>query len=70
MRDADINPAEFETFGDSKSDFEMADELERRKKSVRMIYVGDRAKLGEVKKDYPTEYVEGFSQGTLAYLSR
>ncbi len=68
LRDSDINPAEFETFGDSKSDFEMSDELERKGKGVKMIYVGDRSKLGELKKEYSVDYVGNFSQGTLDYL--
>lgn len=68
LRDNNIKISTFETFGDSKSDFAMADELERRGQQVRMIYVGDREKLGEFPRDYPVEYVGGFSQGTLAYL--
>jgi hypothetical protein len=70
LKDAGINPSEFETFGDSKSDFEMSDELQRRGKKVKMVYVGDRTKLGDLRKEYPTEYMAGFSQGTLAYLQK
>lgn len=70
VKDRGINPGRFVTFGDSKSDFEMADELARRGKKVEMVYVGDKAKLGEVSKDYPIEYIGGFTQGTLEYLSR
>ena len=70
LRDNDIDPVEFEAYGDSKSDFEMADELHRRGKHVKMIYVGDRAKLGAFDKEYPIDYVGGFSQGTLEYLSQ
>lgn len=70
LRKRKIYPKKFITFGDSKSDFEMADELERRGKKVEMIYVGDREKLGEVDKDYPVEYIGGFTKGTLEYLQR
>jgi hydroxymethylpyrimidine pyrophosphatase-like HAD family hydrolase len=68
LRDKNITSAEFETFGDSKSDFAMADELERRGKSVKMVYVGDKEKLGEFSKEYAVAYVGNFSQGTLHYL--
>lgn len=70
LKDQDIKPARFIAFGDSRSDLEMADELERKQKSVEFVYVGDRAKLGNPQKGYPIEYIEGFSQGTLAYLLR
>jgi hypothetical protein len=63
-----VNPSEFETFGDSKSDFAMSDELYRKGKKVKMIYVGDRGKLGKIIKEYPVDYVGRFSQGTLHYL--
>ena len=63
-----IYPSEFETFGDSESDFAMSDELYKRRKKVKMIYVGDRNKLGEITKEYSIEYVGGFTQGTLNYL--
>jgi hypothetical protein len=48
----------------------MADELERKKKQVEMVYVGDRQKLVGITKDYPVTYVPGFVQGTLSYLER
>lgn len=70
LTDRDIKPVQFKAFGDSASDLEMADELERKGRQVDFVYVGDRAKLGNVTKDYPIEYVGGFSQGTLEYLNR
>ena len=70
VKDKDVKPGRFIAIGDSKSDFEMADELQRRGKKVEMVYVGDKEKLGEVNKDYPVEHVGGFTQGTLKYLSR
>ncbi len=68
LKKMDLEPQEFETFGDSKSDFEMSDELHKRGKKVTMIYVGDRLKLGEFPTEYPVDYIEGFCQGTLQYL--
>jgi hydroxymethylpyrimidine pyrophosphatase-like HAD family hydrolase len=70
LYDNDISPVEFITFGDSKSDFEMSDELERRGKKVKMIYVGDKEKLGEIHKNYLIEYIGDFSHGSLEYLKK
>lgn len=70
LSDKNISPAEFKTFGDSVSDFAMADELDRRGEKVTFIYVGNRDKLREVHKSYLIEYVGGFSDGTLTYLQQ
>jgi len=70
LEDKNIKPDRFIAFGDSKSDFEMSDELQRRGRKVEMIYVGDREKLGESIREYPIEYVGGYSHGTLEYLKR
>jgi len=68
LQEMKLEPQEFETFGDSKSDFGMSDELYRKGKQVRMIYVGDRSKFGESAREYPIDYVGEFSKGTLEYL--
>ena len=65
-----LSPEFFTAFGDSKSDFEMADELQNRGKQVSFVFVGDKAKLGDIQKPYAIEYVEGFTQGTLVYLTK
>lgn len=72
IRDRDIKPGRFIAFGDSKSDFEMADELERRGKKLEMVYVGHRDKMGDQRKEYPVnlDYADKFTQGTLEYLLR
>jgi len=70
LKDRDIKPMQFKAFGDSASDFEMADELGRRNKPTDFVYVGDKSKLDTVKKDYKVEYVPGFDKGTLEYLSQ
>ena len=44
VKDKDVKPGRFIAIGDSKSDFEMADELQRRGKKVEMVYVGDKEK--------------------------
>jgi len=63
-----ILPNRFIAFGDSRSDFEMADELRRRDKQVNFVFVGNRDTLGNRQVNYPVEYFEGFSQGTLKFL--
>ena len=71
LRDNDINPDNFEVFGSSKTDFKMADELARKGRKVKMIFIGDRAGLGELVKDYPIDYRMGYKnygEGTIAYL--
>lgn len=70
LKDNAIVISEFKTFGDSLSDFAMSDELERKGKSVKMIYVGDRKKLGKIHRSYQINYIPGFSQGTLHYLQK
>ncbi len=68
IAEKEINPSKFVTFGDSASDFAMADELEKRGKEVTFVYTGDKEKLGEIKKSYPIVYVKGYSQGTREFL--
>jgi hydroxymethylpyrimidine pyrophosphatase-like HAD family hydrolase len=70
LRDKGIKVEKYETFGDSKSDFDMADELHRRGQDVEMVYVGDKEKLGDFEKGYPVNYVGGFSSGTANYLEQ
>jgi hydroxymethylpyrimidine pyrophosphatase-like HAD family hydrolase len=57
------------TFGDSPSDMGMADELSRRGKDVKFVFVGDPAKVQGSSKGYEIETHEGYDQGTLRYLS-
>lgn len=66
--DTNVSVSNFVTFGDSKSDFEISDELERNDKKVTMIYVGDKEKLGEIQRKYTIEFLGNYSQSTLDYL--
>lgn len=68
LSDKGINPSKFVTFGDSFSDFAMADELGKRGKEVTFVFTGDKEKLGSITKSYPIEFVAGYTQGTLRYL--
>lgn len=65
-----LKPDAFFTFGDSKSDIEMADELAKQGKQVKFIFVGDKDKLQGVSRNYPLEFVSGFSKGTLEFLTK
>ena len=71
-----LTPEKFIAFGDSVSDLEMADELEKKGKQVTFVYVGDPEKLkkaeeeGKVKNKAIIDEVGGFTKGTLRYLTR
>lgn len=64
----ELRPERFVAFGDSRSDFAMADELKAQGKEVAFIYTGK--KNIELPKDYPTVLAGGYSQGTLEYLEK
>lgn len=64
----DIAPEKFITFGDSRSDFAMSDELWEQDKEVEMVYVGDREKLGSIARRYEITFVSGYSHAVLEYL--
>lgn len=68
LRDRGIVAKRFITFGDSKSDKAMAEELARRGKEVEFVFVGEPSRLGEVQGDFPVHVVGGYSRGTLDYL--
>ncbi len=68
LKERDLKPEQFYCFGDTTTDFEMADELQKRGEDVTFVYTGDKERLGEIKKAYPIAFAEGYSQGTLAYL--
>ena len=75
LQDRGIKADRFVAFGDSVSDLEMADELQRRGKEVKFVYVGDAKKLADAAalgkvKDSDIITNEGdFSAGTLRYLT-
>lgn len=70
LEDKKLDAEIYLTFGDSPSDIHMADELHNRGKKVEFIYVGNKEKIHDVRRDYIIENIEGFSQGTLLYLTR
>ena len=64
-----LTAQQFFCFGDSNTDFEMADYLAVKGNEVTFVYTGDKEKLGEINKAYPVIFEEGYSQGTLRYLA-
>ncbi len=65
----ELLPSEFDAFGDSSSDAAMADELARRNKRVKLVYVGADVDSVNPKAEYPISHVSGFDRGTLEYLA-
>jgi hypothetical protein len=70
IRDRGIKPSKFKTFGDSRSDMAMAEELNRRGQNVDFVFVGDPAALNGVERTFTIETMGGFSKGTDTYLKR
>lgn len=68
LKERGLKPEQFYCFGDTTTDIEMADELAQRGKDVTFVYTGDKTKVGDVKKEYPFIFSEGYTQGTLRYL--
>lgn len=64
-----IKPQTFITFGDNRSDFEMAEELQKDGYSVQFVFVGKDKTLAE-NKNYPVFISkEPFEKGTLEFLN-
>lgn len=75
LRERNIKAKQFKAFGDSISDLEMADELLRKGENVTFIFVGEKSKLAEarrnglVKDEEKITAVGGYTHGTLDYLA-
>lgn len=75
LRDNNIRAGRFVTFGDSTSDLEMADELQRKGIPVEFVYVGEAQKLadhqaaGKVKDPSIIRNIGDYSKGTLRYFA-
>ncbi len=64
-----IKPQEFITFGDSKSDAGMAEEIFRQGLKVELVFVGGKALLGDKEFDFPVKIPEHlYERGALEYL--
>jgi hydroxymethylpyrimidine pyrophosphatase-like HAD family hydrolase len=68
LRVREVRPEHFVAFGDSVSDIEMADELERKGQDVTFVYVGQGDVTNGDSRKYEIVQEPGFSSGTLRYL--
>lgn len=68
LKERDLQPEQFYCFGDTITDIEMADALQKRGEDVTLVYTGDKKQLGKITKPYPIVFATGYTQGTLAYL--
>lgn len=66
LRERNFNPDKYIVFGDSPSDFEMADELQIKNLNFEFVFVGDKP---EAQPNFPLTFTEGkHDEGTLEYL--
>lgn len=64
-----ITPEQFVTFGDSRSDVPMAEELHRQGLPVEFVFVGGKDLLEGRTFDFPVTYTEGMcEEGTVEFL--
>lgn len=70
IRERGIEPEQFRAFGDSASDYEMAQELHRLGLSVEFVFVGGRELLQEKNTElFPITFTQGHcDEGTIEYL--
>jgi hydroxymethylpyrimidine pyrophosphatase-like HAD family hydrolase len=70
LEERGICPSEYIAFGDSPSDFDMAEELHRLGKRVQFVYVGGFGSLdGRDSGTFPVVYTQGlFDKGTVEFL--
>lgn len=65
-----INAKQFITFGDSKSDLEMAEEIHKSGQTVKFVFVGEKEELDESNPPFPVIFTKNHcEQGTLEYLA-
>ncbi|HVA96908.1 MAG TPA: trehalose-phosphatase [Candidatus Acidoferrales bacterium] len=61
-------PEKFIVFGDSPTDLEMGEELQRQQKHFEFIYVGEQSEL-QTQRSFPITFTKGHcDEGTLEYL--
>jgi len=70
LNNNEIEPAEYVCFGDSVSDYDMYEELQKKKKKVRFVFVGGKEYLLG-KNTNEVEFTDKlFDLGTLDYIQR
>lgn len=71
LKEKGIKPAKFIAFGDSLSDLEMAQKIHDEGSPVEFVFVGIKAALIGVKRDFPITTTQTvYSEGTAEYLNQ
>ncbi|HSA83600.1 MAG TPA: hypothetical protein VLF20_01790 [Patescibacteria group bacterium] len=70
LAELQMTPDTYYCFGDTESDFDMADYLAAKGKKVYFVYTGKKNNIEINEKSYPIIFETGYSLGTLAYLER
>ncbi len=69
LKEQDLQPEYFITFGDSKSDVGMAEEIYRNGHPVELVFVGEKGQLKEMHLPFPVTFTQAFCEkGTVEYL--
>jgi hydroxymethylpyrimidine pyrophosphatase-like HAD family hydrolase len=69
LKEQGLQPQYFITFGDSKSDVGMAEEIYRQGLPVELVFVGEKSQLQGMQLPFPISFTEAFCEkGTVEYL--
>lgn len=69
LKEQGLQPEYFITFGDSKSDIGMAEEIHRNGLPVELVFVGEKAELQDVHLPFPVSFTQAFCEkGTVEFL--
>jgi hydroxymethylpyrimidine pyrophosphatase-like HAD family hydrolase len=69
LKEQGLQPQYFITFGDSKSDVGMAEEIYRQGLLVELVFVGEKSQLQGMQLPFPVSFTEAFCEkGTVEYL--
>jgi HAD superfamily hydrolase (TIGR01484 family) len=71
LKEKGFAPEKYIVFGDSPSDLEMGEELQKRQLPFEFIFVGEQSELGNTKPQFPLTITKGHcDEGTLEYFSQ
>jgi len=69
LKEQGFQPKYFITFGDSKSDVDMAEEIFRQGFPVELVFVGEKGQLQGMQLPFPVSFTQAFCEkGTIEYL--
>lgn len=70
LREQGLRPRYFITFGDSRSDVGMAEEIHRQGLPVELVFVGEKTELQGIQLPFPVSQTRAFCEkGTIEYLT-